>query len=60
MLHLNVHRLREIVRKLELGPVDNVTLVDNLTYAAAVLENLSKVESMYTAILFHVVLPVYA
>ena len=40
-------RLREIVRRLQCGQVDNVTLVDNLKYAAAVLESVSKVESMY-------------
>jgi len=42
-----VRRLREIVRRLETGLVDNATLVDNLQYAAAVLEHVYKVETTY-------------
>jgi len=41
-----MHRLREIVRRIEAGQIDNDTLVENLQYAAAVLENVSKVENM--------------
>jgi len=40
-------RLREIVRRLEYGQIDNAEFVDNLKYAAAVLENVAKIESMY-------------
>jgi len=32
---------------LETGQVDNTTLIDNLQYAAAVLENVYKVETTY-------------
>ena len=45
-LHSNVNRLREIVRRLESGKIDHVTLVDNLKYAADVLENVAKSENM--------------
>jgi len=45
------YRLREIVRILENGQVDNTTLVNNLQYAAAVLENVYKIETMYDYIL---------
>jgi len=45
------YRLREIVRRLETGQVDNTTLINNLQYAADVLENVYKVENMYVPFL---------
>jgi len=48
-----MHRLREIVKRLETGQVDNTTLVNNLQYAAAVLENVYKVETTYYHSLAH-------
>jgi len=42
-----LYRLREIVRRLKSGQVDKTTLVDNLEYAADVLENVYKVETLY-------------
>ena len=47
-----INRLREIVRRLETGQVDKTTLVDNLQYAAAVLEHVHKVETRYGALSF--------
>ena len=48
-------RLREIVRRLKSGQVDKTTLVDNLEYAADVLENVYKVETMYCHILLCII-----